>query len=187
MSEALLDRIKIYVCNVIMGFESGMYKTLLKEKPDRIELIKSKHHPFITIFRDTHEKYYTSTFNSIIKRDDKYVVETFDKFSELGNHSKQCLLGILANLIVSIHFNLDRSKLIVSSYDLYMQSLEEEILRTIFVIQIDKLFDHICTGPNDSDLKLIPDGEKFIKIEMSFLQNGTKKSINSFSDSDKIE
>ena len=99
MSKELVIFINKYIVDVISGFESGMYKMVTQTNKDNLKLLASKHHPFITIYRDLHESYYTTTFNSIIKRDDKYVSETFDEFKNLSNHSNQCMLNILANLI----------------------------------------------------------------------------------------
>jgi hypothetical protein len=180
MSEEFIKNINMYIHQVIGGFESGIYKMVSQQNPTKLKYLADKYQPFITIFRDLHETYYTSTFNSIIKRDDKYVVDTFDKFQQLSNHSKQCLLNILANLIVSIHFNLDRKKLQYKNYHTYMVSLKKAIDEIISVTNMPKIFDHQCNGLKDSELKPLPDGEKFITIKMNFKSNGVEKEIKSF-------
>jgi hypothetical protein len=182
MSEELIKYVNMYIHQVISGFESGIYKMILHNHPDKLKYLASNYQPFIPIFRDLHESYYTSTFNSIVKRDDKYVVETFDKLQELSKHSKQCLLNILANLIVSIHFNMDRKKLQYTNQKAYLKSLQKAINEIISVVNMPKLFDHECKGASDAELKIIPEGEKFITIKMSFKSNGVEKEIRSFID-----
>lgn len=175
--EELISLVSQYIINVIMGFESGMYKTIARTQPERLETLACDDQPFITIFRDAHEKYYTTTFNSIIKKDDTYVVATFNNFAKVCEHSKQCLLNILANLTVSIHFNLDRPELDITSYEKYMASLKSEILKKLSIIQLKKLFDHVCYGPKDHELVLIPPGGKFIDINLSTSVNGVKTPL----------
>jgi hypothetical protein len=187
MSEELVKYVSNFVQEVICGFESGIYKMIQQNNNDRLKLLSDNHQPFIPIFRDLHETYYTSTFNSIVGRDNKYVVETFDKLQQLSLHSHQCMLNILANLIVSVHFNLDRKNLNYRSYDLYMKSLKKEIGNIISVVNLAKLFDHKCGGPANSDLKAIPNGEKFITISMTFKSNGVEKEIKSFNDPNDLD
>ncbi|XWV25632.1 putative ORFan [Tupanvirus deep ocean] len=182
MSEDFIKEVNNYIHQVISGFESGIYKTINQNQPDKLKYLASKHQPFITIFRDLHEEYYTKTFNSIVNRNDKYVIDTFDGFQKKSNHSKQCLLNILANLVVSIHFNIDRNKLQYNNYDTYMKSLHRIVNETITVINMEKLFSHECNRSVDENLKPLTNGEKFIKIDLSFKSNGINKKINSFTD-----
>lgn len=179
MSKFVNDII-IYITQVIIGFESGFYKMIKQNHPDRLKLLSDKHHPFITIFRDLHENYYTSTFNSIVLCNDKNIVKKFNQFQQLIKHSKQCILNILANLIISIHFNLDRKKLDHTEYESYMKTLEDEIKNTISIVDIPKLFEHDCIDLQDKDLKVLSPGEKFITITMSHQSNGVNKEIKSF-------
>lgn len=180
MSKEFIEYIKTYIHQVICGFESGIYKMITQTNPDKLKYLANNHQPFIPLFRDLHETYYTSTFNSIVRRDDKYVIDTFDKFQNLSKHSKQCLLNILANLIVSVHFNLNRIDLQIENYNIYMKTLQAEITNVISVIDLVKLFDHKCEGLSDTDLKVLSDGEKFITIKMTLKSNGVNKEINSF-------
>ena len=105
MSNELVQFIKKYVADVICSFESGMYKMVQHNYGDKLKLLADEHQPFITIFRDLHEKYYTRIYNSIITGEDKYITETFDKFKKLSNHPTKCILNLLGNYIVSVHFN----------------------------------------------------------------------------------
>lgn len=180
MSKEIVEAVSKYVISVISGFESGMYKMVFKMEESRTKLLSDKHQPFITIYRDLHESYFTSTFNSIINRDDEYVNKTFDNFKKLLNHSNQCLLNILANLIVSIHFNFDRNNLDCNNYNLYMMSINKEINNILSVIDLAKLFDHECNGIPDEKLIPISPNDHFIKIDLRMESNGVTKEINSF-------
>lgn len=181
-SKQLEDAVHDYVLEVINGFESGLYKMVRQTQPLRLELLASPHHPFITIARDFYETYFTKTFNSIIKGDDLYVTKKFDEFQNLtAGHSKQCMLNILSNMIISIHFNIFREKLDYTSYERYMESLRNEIVKTWDVIDVVKLFNHSCQGVSNDKMLPIPDGEKFIVIKMTQKSNDVKKKIHSFS------
>lgn len=166
-----------YVLSVIIGFESGIYKMILQTERAKIKYLASEYHPFITIFRDLHEKYYTDTFNAILNNN-TLVRQQFDNIKKISNHSYKCLLNILANLTVSVHFNIDRTKLKFKNRDEYLTSVKNEIHSILSLINIFKLFDHICTD-TDTDIKLINEG-KFIEIELSHNSNGVIKKINSF-------
>lgn len=187
MSKELVEHVNKYITDVISGFESGMYKMICQTNPTKISFLAKKDQPFITIFRDLHQSYYTSTFNSIVNKNDKYVTETFNKFHALSGHSKQCILNVLANLIISIHFQFNRKNLNHKSYDLYMVSIKKEINSLLSTINIQKLFDHICTGATDDKLVELAEGINFIEIEMSHQSNGVTKKINSFTDKNGVD
>jgi len=189
MNQELEEMIRDYIKDVIVGFESGFYQLLTKVNSDRISLLTSKHQPFITIFRDTHEKYFTKVYQKMVAKQDEKLIQTFDQFQKITNHSVHCLLNILANLTVSVHFNLDRKKLQCNNYDNYVASLETEIDETISVglPAILKIFNHEppCQGPCDSELQFLPDKESFIKIKMTMQSNGVDKEIHSFTVADE--
>jgi len=176
--DELVKEITKYIEFVIVNFESGLYKMMSQNHLDRLKLLTTNKQPFITIFRDLHEEYYTRTHNAIINNDDEFVKTIFDKLHRLSNHSNKCILTILANLIVSIHFNLNRKILDHTSHDNYIKTLSKEIKTTIFVINFKKLFDHPCQPYHE--MKLIPANEKFIKIKLSTKSNDVEKEIYSF-------
>lgn len=172
-------KIAEYVCSIIVGFESGLYKML--ENMNKKELCKlaCKYEPFITIFRDLHEKYYTKNFNLIITNSNDAKQNFFLSIQSESKHSIRCIINIVANLAVSVHFNMDRTKLEFQSCDKYVNCVYQESYRLVSVINIPKLFDHICTI-DDHIQKPIADGEKFIAIDLVCLSNGVPKEINSF-------
>jgi len=179
MSEQFIDDVVLYINNVICGFESGMYKMVSQTNKDKLEYLSHKHQPFITIYRDLHEDYFTRTFNSIVREDDINVVNKFNSLQEMSGHSKQCILEILANVIISIHFNLDRKKLNIKTHDIYIRSIELEIKNILLNIDIKNFFSHDCKGPTNLELKVLPDGKKFIEIKLSHVSNDVVKPINS--------
>jgi hypothetical protein len=161
----LASSIKSFVENLIISFESGMYKMVLESNPERIRLFSDKYQPFIAIYRDIHEIYYTNACNSIIKRDDHFIVEQFNKFCVLSKyHNSRCILNIIANLAVTVHFNLNRKKLDHTTLDKLVHSLKLEIADTIRPVDIDKLFEHNCVS---KPLEMLENGDKFIEITIS--------------------
>lgn len=161
----MIQYVKQYIHEVITGFESGLYKTL-SSHPENLKYLSDRNQPFITLLTGIHEKYYTTTFNSFISRDDDYVNHVFDRLQSESDHSKQCLLNILSNLIVTIHFSMNRESLDYHTYDAYIKSVENTIENTIMMFDIKKLFDHECHGLKDHQLVPIPNGEKFITIQL---------------------
>ena len=183
-SEFILD-LQTYIHTVIDGIESSIFKLITSEQPDKIKLLKSKHQPFIELFSELHTEYFTTTHNSIINNDNAYITLTFnnlcDKTTEYGGpsgktteyggpsgkskHSKKCILTIVANLIVSVHFNMDRTKLDYVSLGTYIKSVRSEITEILSEIDIEKLFDHKCDL--NPKMILLGPGEKFIDINIS--------------------
>ena len=178
MSTELVQFTKKYIENVICSFESGLYKIVQDNYQDELSSLSNNHGPFITIFRDLHEKYYTRIYNSIITGDDKYIKETFDKFKKLSNHPTVCTLNLLGNYIVSVHFNINRKKLFYKNHDKYIKSLKIEIANTIPDGSIEKIFDHECVI--NEKLELLKDGEKFIKIDLYTKKNNNMEELKSF-------
>ncbi len=184
MADKMMGNISSYIIQTITGFESGLYKTIEKmEKNEKLAYLSDKHQPFITIFRDLHEDHFTRTFklifDTVIDTSENPIVKFFSDLSIISNHSKICLLNIIANLTVSVHFNIDRKKLNIKNYTAYIKSLVEEIKRTIPITELSKLFDHICIEPSDAEIIELKKREKFINIELSHISNGVKKTINS--------
>ncbi|AYV85620.1 MAG: putative orfan [Satyrvirus sp.] len=178
MPDEFVEYVNKYIVEIIVGFEIALYKMVLEKYPDKLKLLSSNHQPFITIFRDAHEKYYTSTYNSIAKKDNKHVVVIFDMLQKISGHSYSCLLNILANLIVSIHFNIDRKKLDYRKYESYLETLNEEINVTSSIAKINDLFNHKCS--KTEQLNPLLHGEKFISIKLSTKEKGIEKEIKSF-------
>lgn len=176
MTNKINGRIISYVTQTIIGFESGLYKMIEKMNIDsNLSYLLDNHQPFIVIFRDLHENHFTRTFRSIF--DDKSVepiVYFFNELEKISKHNKICLLNIIANLTVSVHFNLDRKKLNINNCTNFIKSLIAEINRIILAVDISKLFDHECTQPTDIEIINFKKREKFIDIELRNFSNSIK-------------
>lgn len=181
MSEKQIENIISYVVQIITGFESGLYKMIEKMgNESNLDYLSDNHQPFITIFRDLHENHFTRTCKLIVDNSDESIVNFFNEQEKISKHNKYCLLNILANLTVSIHFNLNRKKLDTKSYTTFMESLVTEIKNTIPATKLFNLLDHECTEPSNAEILNLNKREKFINIDLSYLSNGTKKPIKSF-------
>lgn len=173
-----MEEVCTYVENVIVSFESGLYKMVEQKQPDRLELLADPQQPFITIFRDLHENYFTSTYGSIVKRTDTNINDKFNALVKTFNHNARCILNILANLTASVHFNLERSKLRHQDIGLYLHSLKEQVRDLLSYVNISELFNHKC----DLNYRLEPmnAGQKFITICMTTKTNGVENELVSF-------
>jgi hypothetical protein len=170
---AFHSAVKGHIYGTINGVEKGMYISVLKEQPDRIKLMSSNYHPFITLFKDLHELFFTKSYNDFFDKPTAPINESFDKLSFESKHSKHCLLSIIANLTVSVHFNLDRTKFDCTNLDSYVKTLNLEIDRIISMVNFDKLFEHECNMEDNITMKKLAENAKFITIDIS-----TKKPNN---------
>ena len=155
-----------YGIDIITGFEMGMYSILIE---GNVSVLTSNNQPLIKLFAELHEKYYTATFNLLLennKQRSRVVVELFENLHKQTNHSIFCILKILANLFVSVHFNIDRNKLIFATKENYGASLKTVLMETFGYISIDKLFafDHDCNTETNHPTTSLKPGEKFITI-----------------------
>ena len=173
MEKELFEEIKKFVCGTILGIEASIYAHFQINHPNSNHLLlKNNYEPLINMLINTYEKGYTNECNSIIARDDMVIVETFDTFSKLCNHSKKCLLSMLSELTVNVHFHLDRSKFKINGLDSYLNFIEYYILTILSHLKMDKLLENTCACSDDNELKLIPPGEKFVTITTSTNENG---------------
>lgn len=172
------SRIRKYVHQIIFGFESGLYKVLQEENTGRISMLSDNKQPFISIFRDLHEEYYTKVYNSMVEKDDLFISQMFNEFNVfIPGHSNKCILTVLANLAISVHFNLNRKKLDFSDHDSYMNSVTKQINSTIDTVNIHNLFSHNC---RNTELNKLSKGEKFLTIKLSRELDGNVEEIKSF-------
>ena len=154
--------LRTYIHTVIAGAESSIYKMITETKPEKIKLLASKQQVFIDIFIDLHTTYFTQTNNSVVLSDNSYIIDTFNNFHKQISHSKKCILTIVANLVISIHFNLPREKFDYTNIDTYIKSVQMQIDIFLSDFDIAKLFDHECDL--NQKMYLLKSGEKFIDI-----------------------
>lgn len=180
----LVTGIKSYVSEIIRAFELGMYQKVLSSSPDKIYLMSKKEQPFFEIFKDIHEQFYTKIFNSLVRTDDFYIMEKFIKFSVLSNgHNEICLLKIVSQIAIQVHFAIDRRKLDHQSLDVFSTSLEREL--TVMMNKLDvieQMLDHQCQSY--SNLQPIEKGKNFIEIKRNIstdesgINSGIEPNIN---------
>ena len=164
MSDPLIKHIAEFVHNTITGFESGMYKTFQKDHPSKVVYLTKRLAPIFEIYANLYEVYFKDIYNALITKNDNYVNNVFDKFKDLSNHAPQCLLCILINIIVLVHFNLDRNKLNIDNIGEYFESVKIEIDKNLNLIDIQSLFNHQCTG--NLQVKLLDSTDKLVSIKI---------------------
>lgn len=153
--------IRMFIHDVISGAELSIYKIIKKDYPNKVKLLASAHHPFIEILSNLHQSYFTKLNNLIIADD----IDIFDNLHNKIPHSNKCILTIVANLIVTIHFNIPRESLDYSDEDTYTKSICAGINNILSDIEIETLFNHKC-DPNQK-MNLLGPGEKFIDIHIN--------------------
>lgn len=142
------------VQDIIINIETNLYESIYKIKQQSVCHLNNKKIEFLSTYVDCHEKYFTDYYNNRKKTDNDFI-------SKISTHNPRCILNIVANLSISVHFNLNRKTLNVANIDTYRRSLRTEILIVIDTVDINKLFDHIC-DLNYS--KALEPAEKFITI-----------------------
>ena len=181
--DTLLNHVYQYINQIILAFEAGIYKMIQHNQKDKLITLTSKYSPFLIIFRDLHEIYYTNTFNSMVKSNNENVSKTFSQFNKETNHTNHCLLTILANVCAYVHLNLNRNKLLHENIELYQKSVQSEIDNMLDTIDLKTLFaSHQCLGPKNDELVEIPAEKYFINIELSVMVDNKKKIINCIED-----
>jgi hypothetical protein len=135
LSNLILDFVK----NTILGIESGMYKTMRLEIKDT--LIKIIQINFLV-------EYFNKAYSALILNTDQYFVQKFKEMHEELNHSYICLLNITFNFTIQLVQQINRDNLNVNTYELFMKSLEDEIIQhNIFQpSMIEPFISHTCTG-----------------------------------------
>jgi len=155
---------RTYIHVVIAGIETVVYKMVFANHPDKIAYMAMKTHPFLNIFAELHTSYFRETNNSLVCNDNPDIMTIFNALCNHIPHSKKCILTIVSNLIVSIHFNLERENLNWVSLDAYIKCIHSNIDELLFDSDIIKLFDHECD--QTQTLGLLGPDENFIDISI---------------------
>lgn len=172
MTSKLAHEISRYIITVITGFEIGMYRILLsdsnkktndKQNSGNLSALKSNNQPFLSYFIECHEMYHTDIYNKAANNTlNQKIIEYLNILQTITNHSKGCIIYILANIATTVHFQINRNTLICCSEKQYTESLELAILEQFNMLDIDSMFKHKCVG--DDNLKPLAPGEKLIVI-----------------------
>jgi hypothetical protein len=145
----LVVLIKEFCFSTIKGHESGLYKSFSdKLFGDELGLDTLQNEHVFSIIAEITVNYFNTVYVSLIKRDDPYIINRFDKMCEINNHSAICLLNIMFAIVINLHGDFNRQNLNIDSYKLYMKSIDNELdskMQTLF----DKLMasiSHTCKG-----------------------------------------
>ncbi len=146
--------------NTILGQESGVYKSISNSSiPLPLSALKTNN--IAALYSKSITVYLNKCYRSLILDDDRYITDQFNKMSDLMNHSKICLLNIIAKCIQFLFAMIDRQKLDISSYDNYMSSLSSQMIlnRESFEMFVGAV-NHGCQG---KDIKTCdPDTDMFV-------------------------
>jgi hypothetical protein len=189
MSEKLLaDRIVQFIKNTIVGHESAIYKIATKTHPyDKFEIpleitMLTKHHILSKLVATFTENYFNQVYESLVNKDDPYIINMFDELKNIMNHSPICLINIIAHTCVQYHIKLDRSLLITNSYESYMKSVNvilNDMFNENFMDTLISGISHKCNG--DKEVKALPIGlngpEKMFKFVVTPLYANDKKCV----------
>ncbi len=164
MTEQVASTIEKFILNTIKGQESGLFKSIGS--------------PMLSLPRDTLQKdsmraiigpaianYFNGLYRSLIKGDDPYVVDNFNKMSKPLQHSKVCLLHTIFHLTITIHFNLKRQVLDIQNYNNYMAEIDKQLKENFkkYRPEIIKSISHTCEG---EDIKKCDPNIDLFRISM---------------------
>ena len=164
------------VVNTINGFETGIYNIINQQDNSRVETLSRKHSPFIDIYKDLHEKYFTDLHNQLVQKDPQDLFKSFDLISGKISHSIFCLLNILAQITPYIHFNFNRKNLCTDNLKIYIESVDKETLRLLKETSLHNLTNHQCTLSDITQRKLLSGDNKFVNININKNINKNKKN-----------
>lgn len=166
MSNEFLASIKKSISEIILGFESGLYTRLFQSDRDNLYLLAKKEQPFYEVFKLLHEEYYTKIYNLIVKKENRNISNLFDDFRGLSNHSNVCILGIISEIAVKVHFTFNRKNLSLENLESYQESILKEISNQFDAIDIRPLLNHSCQ--EISNLKPLAKNKKFMKVNIDW-------------------
>jgi len=130
----------------IKGHESVLYKAC--------GTILSLSRSFLTtnvigsMFSSIVTDYLNHCYRSLILDDDAYVTTKFNEMTSTMDHSKICLLNIIANIIKILFENIDRSNLDISTYEKYMNCITYQLnnSREKIIQNLSRSLSHECSG-----------------------------------------
>lgn len=135
-----------FVTQTIIGHERGMYRffATTRQPMDRLRVPNT----FRTLFGDAAVSYFNGAYKSLILRDDKYIQASFDEMHNVCGHSYVCLLNIVFKAYMTMHSQIDRTKLDTVSLASYQKSVETMIvpLAERFLTFCATMMNHKCSG-----------------------------------------
>ena len=127
---------KIFACgySILCGMESGFVKTALAgtNKDLTLDLLRTNNLLPVSVRLVANQL--NIMYSSIIRRDNHDIIKIFDDMKQF-NHSFVCILNILMMHIQTMLYNMDRSKLNINSYDAYMNSVKNELMKSYEILK----------------------------------------------------
>jgi len=135
-----------FVTQTIIGHERGTYRVFAATgRPmDSLRIPNT----FRTLFGGAAVSYFNGAYKSLILRDDKYIEASFDEMHNVCGHSHICLLNIVFKVYMTMHSQIDRTKLDTTCLASYQKSVETMIvpLAERFLTFYATMMNHECNG-----------------------------------------
>lgn len=147
-----------YCGNILLEQLSETYKiSLLKNTVDPLKKFKNMYQLFLV-------SYLNNIYLSLIKQNDKVIVQKFSDFKSFCNHSEICLLHIIKMICSEFVSVFDFNKLNYKNYETFVKTCCEQIL-SIEIVACQMLCEtltHKCKG---IDISTCDPDEKLFFIE----------------------
>lgn len=151
-----------YIAEVIFNNESKLYDLVNKKDNSKQEtklLNQLKENKILTLISKMTEKHFNNIFKELVMKKDSGEVEKVNFLAEFFNHSKTCMLSILARLSIQIHLSLYRKELNISNQSDYLSDIQQ-LLNAELNKQFPTLMETIigmCNGKCDDEVLKNPD------------------------------
>ena len=133
------DLMIAFISETILGHERGLYKAGIPVSAPIIQVATAN--------------YLNTCYKSLIVKDDAFVLGKFREMTELIGHSEVCLINIIAQIMMAVHMNLDRSKIDTTSVETVDISVKTEVSRIFDPLRetVYKSLSHECHGEKIED------------------------------------
>lgn len=141
-----------FLGSTIGGHERGMYKHFLAHRGDSLDMLQDQL-VFAPLFGGATVYYFNLAYKSLVLRDDdKYILNCFDRMHAACGHSYICLLNIACAACIEIHGKIDRTRLDVTSLAAYEASVVAQLGPLLVEFQriVASHFEHQCCGDDIS-------------------------------------
>lgn len=141
-----------FLGSTIDGHERGMYKHFLAHRGDSLSTLQDQL-AFAPLFGGAITNYFNLAYKSLVLRDDdKYILDCFDRMHAACGHSYICLLNIACAACIEIHGKIDRARLDVTSLAAYEASVVAQLGPLLVEFQriVASHFEHQCCGDDIS-------------------------------------
>lgn len=152
-----------FCLDMITGFETSMYDSIIQSSPDAIEhLSKSKTVDFLSIYKALYIDYFNILYNDLLKNLPENKNHVNLQMQLQLNARDYC--QTLASICVCIHFNLDRTKLDTSGRSEFVKSIIAEFNANIQGVDIDAVIPK--NSNMNAELYPLNKGNNIIEIDI---------------------